>query len=210
MTGDRRRKIALRAPLIAAVLCLSATGAAATNPTPPTGNAAGLALLARVHKAYESVPAVINTVRVGAVKVRVTLLLREGTATAEENIENTPSGTGILVKWGQGPTYARDPGATCWRRLASTDAQALEDVGIRFPYANRMTVKAPTRAGGIWLLPVVFRGSSPGEVGAFTMRINAKTLLLQSQTGTAGGNNLTEQIQALAHQPPLPTPRPTC
>jgi hypothetical protein len=73
-----------------------------------------------------------------------------------------------------------------------------------------MLVKAPRRAGAYWLLPVVTHGRSSGETGAFTMRINARTMLLESQTGTASGHRLTEHIKALARRPKLATPMPAC
>jgi hypothetical protein len=83
-------------------------------------------------------------------------------------------------------------------------------VDIRFPYAYRTVVKAPRRAGADWLLPVVTYGRDSGETGAFTLRIDSSTLLLQSQTGSDSGRRFTEHVKGLARRPKLATPTPAC
>jgi hypothetical protein len=138
------------------------------------------------------------------------LLLREGVATAEEFVGVTAGGTTILVARGSGPTYAREPGTTCWRRLAPTAQQSLEDVGVRFPDSYKTVVGAPTRAGSVWLMPVHTEGRFPGEGGSFTMHIDAKTMLIENQTGRVSGQRLTELVLALTRQPSLPVPQPLC
>jgi hypothetical protein len=205
------------APAVVAVmavtlLALTAPGSGQTKQpaSAPHGDAKGLALLARVHAAYRHVPAVQSGARVGPERLLFRLLLRAGVATAEEFLGVGPGGTTTLLARGSGPTYAREPGTSCWRRLAPSDSQSLEDVGLRFPDAYKMVVKAPRRAGAFWLLPVVSQGRYPGEGGKFTMHINATTMLLQSQTGSVGGHYLTQYVHALARRPKLPTPTPTC
>jgi hypothetical protein len=42
------------------------------------------------------------------------------------------------------------------------------------------------------------------------MRINAATMLLESQTVTAGGHTAAEHVRALTRRPKLATPTPTC
>lgn len=79
-----------------------------------------------------------------------------------------------------------------------------------FPDAYKTVVDAPTRTGSDWLLPVRTEGRFPGEGGSFTMHIDSKTMLIQSQTGHVSGQSLTEYVQALARQPALPSPKPTC
>lgn len=182
----------------------------ATYANAPSGNAQGLALLARVHAAYRHVPAVQVTALLGSERVRFTLVLRAGVATAEEFLGVGPAGTTILVARESGPTYAREPGTNCWRRLAPSDSQSLDDLGLRFPDSYRMVVKAPRRSGSSWLLPALSRGSDPGDAASVTLRINATSLLLESQTVAASGHRAIERTQALTQQPTLPRPAPSC
>jgi hypothetical protein len=180
-----------------------ASGGVATA-APPQGNAKGIALLKRVHAAYRHVAAVLITGHSGDISSRFTLLLKKGVATAEEYHGTTPGGVTILVGRGSGPTYAREPGTSCWRRLSSSDPQSLTDIGKRFPDAGKMTVKAPRRSGSSWLLPVV----EDGHHG--TMRISAKTFLLQSFAAQTSNGTVTEHDRALSKRPTLPTPSPRC
>ena len=195
--------------LVLLVTCF-ASAVATAGASPPTGNAQGLALLARVHRAYERVPAVETSARLRGTSARFVLLLRRGVAVSEEFIGVTSAGTTLLVEQGSGPTFAREPGSSCWRRLAPTDQQSLEDVGLRFPDGYKTVVKAPRRAGSVWLLPVHTEGRFPGEGGSFVMHIDSKTMLIQSETGRASGQPLTNRITALRRQPALPSPQPTC
>lgn len=213
---DRRRPILtsvaryLPVVLLAFVSAFFGGLASAATGGPPTGNAHGLALLARVHRAYERVPAIVTTARFGGVTARFTLLLREGVAVGEEFVGATSTGTTTLVARGGGPTYAREPGTSCWRRLLSTDSQALEDIGLRFPDAYKTIVGVPTRSGSEWLLPVRTENRTPGEGGSGTMHIDAKTMLLDSETVRLHGQTLTDHVQALTRQPRLPSPQPSC
>jgi hypothetical protein len=152
----------------------------------------------------------MTTARVGAVTARFTLLLRDGVAVGEEYVGETPTGTTILVASGSGPTYAREPGTNCWRRLLATDSQSLEDIGLRFPDAYKTIVGAPTRSGSEWLLPVTTENRSPGEGGGGTMYINATTMLVDSETLRLHGRTLIDHVQALTRQPHLSRPQPTC
>jgi hypothetical protein len=197
-------------PLAVVWAAFAAGFASAAAGSSPTGNVQGLALLARVHRAYERVPAIMTTARFGAVTARFTLLLRDGVAVGEEYIGETPTGTTILVASGSGPTYAREPGSNCWRRLLATDSQSLEDIGLRFPDAYKTTVGAPTRSGSEWLLPVRTENRSPGEGGSGTMHINATTMLVDSETVRLHGRTLTDHVQALTRQPRNSSPQPTC
>jgi hypothetical protein len=196
--------------LVGLVTCVVSAIAAAAGGSPPTGNAQGLALLARVHRAYERVPAVETSARFRGMNARFTLLLRNGVAVGEEFVGVSSSGTTILVARGSGPTYAREPGSRCWRRLATADQQALEDVGLRFPDGYKTVVKAPTRAGSVWLLPVHTEGRSPGEGGSFLVHVDSKTMLVESETGRVGGQPLTNRVTALRRPPALPSPQPSC
>jgi hypothetical protein len=138
------------------------------------------------------------------------LLLRDGIAVGEQYVGETSTGTTILVAHGSGPTYAREPGTGCWRRLLANDSQSLEDIGLRFPDAFQTIVGAPTRSGSEWLLPVRTEGRSPGEGGSGTMHISATTLLVDSESVRLQGRTLTDDVRALARQPHLAAPRPSC
>jgi len=196
---------------MAVTLLWPASAAYARRAAPaPRGNAQGLALLRRVHGAYRHVAAVQMTTRLGAERARFTLWLRKGVATAEQFVGVTPSGTTILVERASGPTYAREAGATCWRRLARSDSQSLEDVGMRFPDDYRMLVEAPRRKGATWLLPIVSQGRYPGERSAFTLHIDASTMRIKTETGRVSGHTLTEYVKTLNRRPKLATPTPAC
>jgi hypothetical protein len=188
----------------------SAAAAGATNADPPSGDAQGLALLARVHRAYEHVSAVTTSVTLRGMNARFTLLLHQGVTVAEEFVGGTSTGTTTLVAHGAGPTYAREAGTSCWRRLAATDQQSLEDVGLRFPDGYKTTVKTPTHSRSEWLLPIHTEGRFPGEGGTFVMHIDAKTMLIKSETGRVSGQPLANHINALRHTPALPSPQPPC
>ena len=152
----------------------------------------------------------MTTARFGAITAHFTLLLRDGVAVGEEYVGESPAGTTILVADGSGPTYADEPGTNCWRRLAATDSQSLEDIGLRFPDAYKTIVGAPTRSGSHWLVPVRTENRSPGEGGSGTMTINATTMLVDSETVRVHGRALIDHVRALTRQPRLSRPQPTC
>ena len=81
---------------------------------------------------------------------------------------------------------------------------SLHDVGLRFPDSVAMKVKAPRRAGDMWLLPFTSQGH------AATLHISAQTLLVESVTTTRNGRTVTEHDRALTKRPKLPTPAPSC
>ncbi|HLY85150.1 MAG TPA: hypothetical protein VKO84_01370 [Gaiellaceae bacterium] len=196
---------------LALALLSSASAANTQKGVPaPRGNTQGLALLRQVHAAYLHVPAAQTRARIGAESEHFTLVLQAGITTAEQFVAIGPSGSIVLVARRGGPTYAREAGTTCWRRLAQSNPQTLEDVGLRFPDDYRMFVKAPRRAGAAWLLPVAGSGRYPDEKGTFTFHINANTMLVQSEVSHISGHTLTNHVKALNRAPRLTTPTPTC
>ncbi len=170
----------------------------------PSGDPRGLALLARVHAAYRHVPAVEVTGRNGAFRAHFSLLLHSGVATAEGYVGTSPVGVTRLVARGGGPTYAREPGTACWRKLRRSDSQSLTDIGTRFPDVPHMRVKAPRRVGSVWLLPFVAKGH------VFTLRISTRPLQLETLSITERGKTVTEHEKALQAKPTLPVPTPSC
>jgi hypothetical protein len=192
------------------MLAAFAVALAAAGPTPPTGNAQGLALLARVHRAYQRVPAVTTVAHLNGIEARFTLVLRRDVVVAEEFVGITAAGTTTLVARGSGPTYAREEGTRCWRRLAPSDRQSLDDLGLPFPDGYTTVVGRPARRGAEWLLPIRTTGRFPNEGGSFTLHVDAATLLVQRETGRVSGRQLTNTVEALAAGPALPSPQPLC
>src|SRR5438067_545868 len=133
-----RARVVLPAVVSALVVVAAAAGAA-----PPTGDPKGLALLARVQRAYRAVPAIGIALRLGTTNFDLKLVLRSGVGLAEQIVVQTPSGTTTLVARRGGPTWAREPGKSCWQRLPASDSQSIDDLGLPFPSQPRMRVKAP-------------------------------------------------------------------
>jgi hypothetical protein len=190
----------------------AATGfAAAGKPTPPTGDAQGLALLNRVHKAYLHVPAVVVSAHSGSVTLRFTLVLSSGVTTAEQAVViNGWFSKTVLVARKNSLTYARDPGTSCWRRVAASDSQSLEDVGIRFPNIYTMKVKRPSSTAAGWLLPVLAKGKFDKAAHTLVYTIARKTLQVKSVSMTSNGTRIVEYVTALKAAPKLPVPKPRC
>src|SRR5207249_5728946 len=135
----------------------------------------GLALLLRVHHAYAGAPAVAVSGRVGTLSFRFTLVLSSGIAIAEQFVGREPSRTTTLVARRGGPTFAREPGSSCWRTLRSSDPQAFANIGLQFPDQPAMRVRAPRTTSSSWLLPVVV----DGDPGTFTIdRSSARVRLI--------------------------------
>jgi hypothetical protein len=207
---------ALKAVPVLLVLTLAGFGmtgcGSRTKPTAthPTTQKQGVALLRRVHAAYKRVPAVETRGRLGRERVRITLLLSGGRTVAEEFFGTDPRGTTVLVAHGDSPTYAREPGTSCWRLVSRGNSQFLQDVGRRFPDTSRMQPKAPRRIGSTWVLPVVVRDRSSDKEHALTLRIDASTMLVRSESTRVNGSPVTVHVKTLTRQPKLATPRPTC
>jgi hypothetical protein len=171
---------------------------------PPTGDRQGLALLARVNRAYVRVPAVTIWGHAGTFAFRFEVLLRSDVIVGEQYMGSGPGGTTELVRQQGSPTFAREPGSACWRRLAASDQQALDDIGLRFPDQPHMRVKQPRRMRGGWLLPAV------GDGGQTVFTIDAKSMLLRSITVASAGKQVLERVSALRSAPILLTPQPHC
>src|SRR5439155_12701897 len=99
----RRALVSAAVAGLPAACVVVATGAG-RPPAPPTGDARGLALLARVHRAYVNVPAVAVSGRAGSLSFRFTLVLSSGIGIAEQFVGNGPSGTTTLVARRGAPT----------------------------------------------------------------------------------------------------------
>lgn len=201
--------VSRRALIGITVLALLISGGAsaqrdALRSTPPTGDQKGLALLARVHRAYADVPAVEVSGRTGALSFRFTLVLGTGVVVGEQFVGREPSRLTMLVARRGGPTFAREPGSSCWRVLRRSDPQAFENIGLYFPDQPAMTVRTPQRTSTGWLLPVVVEGD-PG-----TFSIDRSSIRVQSITVGAGRHRILEHVTPLQSAPHLADVQPRC
>jgi hypothetical protein len=189
------------------LMWIAAAGAAAalltTDATAATGDGGGLALLDRVHRAYAHVPAVIVSGRTGQLQFRFTLVLDSGVTVGEQFFAESPSGVTQLVYRRGGPTYAHDPGTSCWRPLARSDPQAFQNVGLPFPDQGGMRVGAPRAVSSGWLLPV----TAGGDPGTFAVDRSGR---VQSITVVASGRRIFDRVTALRSAPALVSPQPRC
>jgi hypothetical protein len=197
----------LLSAVAATVVLLSCDAASARQDavwaTSPTGDRAGLALLARIHHAYAGVPAVTVSGRTGTLLFRWTLVLGSGVGTAEEFVGQEPSKTTLLVASRGGPTFAREPGSPCWRALRRSDPQALDNLGLPFPDQPAMKVRAPQTTSSGALLPVVV----DGDPGTFSVDHSFRIRLI---TLSSGGHRILEQVTNLRSVPELARPEPRC
>jgi hypothetical protein len=179
----------------AALLAPAAMGA--------TGDRAGLALLDRVHHAYAHVPGVSVSGRTGQLEFRWKIALESGINVGEYFFAESPGGVTELVARRGGPTYAHNPGTSCWQELSKSDRQALDNVGLPFPDQAGMKVGAPRTVSGGWLLPVM----AAGDPGTFSLDRSAH---VRSITVSASGRNIFERVTTLPSRPALPQPDPRC
>jgi hypothetical protein len=142
--------------------------------------------------------------RLGASSFDYRLVLRSGIGVAEQVMVGQGGRTTTLVaRWG-GPTWVRDPGRSCWRRLAASDPRAIHDLGRRFPDQLLTRVKAPLRTPTGWRLPV----SIGGETAVFV--IDRKSLLIRSIVVKNPQMSYVEHVSALRPAPRLAFPTRRC
>ena len=182
----------------------TAPGGAAANGI--RSDARGLALAARIARAYASAPAVIATGEAGRLPIRFVSILTRGTVVAEEFLGMGPTGNTYLVASRGSPTFARPPGASCWRPLASSSPQRLTDVGKRFPplFATGSRIGAPRRTSGAEALTLTGNGAS------VTVTVDARTLRIRTITIVAKNERATEHVRALTSKPTLISAQPHC
>jgi hypothetical protein len=201
----RIRSAVILAAALTALAPLAARATTDARAGAPTGDARGLALLGRVHRAYAGVPGVVVSGRTGTLSFRFTLVLAAGTATAEEFDGHDTGGVTTLVARRPGPTYAREPGSSCWRPLSPSDPQAFENLGLPFPDQPAMAVHAPKKTARGWDLTAVADGTPA------TLAIDGATLQVRSITiAPRPGLRISERVAALASAPRVTTPSPRC
>jgi hypothetical protein len=196
-------------PLAALVLLALAIAVPATAAQAPTGNAKGLALLAKIERAYRHVPAVKLFGKTSNVDARFVIVLRHGIGVAESFSAIAPQGSERLVTH-NGATYELRVGTTCWRKLSARNRSSLEDVGIRFPLSRRTRVGAPKLTAGAWQLPVHMEGTFKGEGGNAIFVVDPHTFRIRANIDRTNGANTVEHVVALKRAPKLPRPTPLC
>src|SRR6185437_15553424 len=185
------------------LLVWAAFAVAAVSAAAPRGNSQGLALLARVHRAYVTAPAVSVAARIGSQPSRFTIILRSGIVTAEQFQFGNGADALILVASGSTTTYGRQPRSSCWRKVPAT--QSLDSIGLPFPDAPHMNVGKPERTTSGWLL------RATGDGGPYTFAIAGTTLRLRSITVRAPGTPvIVERVLVLHVAPRLDTVGPRC
>jgi hypothetical protein len=182
---------------------LATAGLVGSAATAATGDRAGLALLDRVHRAYARVPAVTVSGQTGPLSFRWTLVLDSGVTVGEQFVAVGPGGVAQLVVRRGGPTYARDPGSSCWRALKRSDQRSFENVGLPFPDQAQMKVGTPRTVAGGWQLPVV----ADGDPGTFSVDRGSR---VKSITVVASGRRIFERVTPLQSAPALASPDPHC
>jgi hypothetical protein len=193
----------MRALVAAAVA--AAVFAATAQASPPTGNAKGLALLARVLAAYRHVPGVSVTGAYAGTFFGYVTALRNGNAVAVE--VRAPFGNTFIRRLG-GPTYELASGKNCWRAVPDSDPQSIADLGQPFGLEPNMRVGAPRRIASGWELPV--RYSKGSSSGTFMYVVDGRTLLFRSARTVTGGSVLQEMFRPLTKAPAIPQPKPRC
>ena len=208
--SDGVRRFALSAT-VAAALVAGPGAVLLSSETPalgdtPHANAQGVALAARVNNAYKRVPAAIITLH-GASTGAFTEILKNGIVVAEQFEGANSSGTTMLVAPHGSPTYAKEPQTTCWRALAKSDGQTLDDVGhplLSFLSSLKgVAVGAPRNTSYGWTLAL-----SQGGV-SLTLTIS-KALLVKEVTAIKRGQRVEEDIDNLTRTPSLFVPAPRC
>ncbi|MGD0981914.1 MAG: hypothetical protein ABR946_10620 [Solirubrobacteraceae bacterium] len=206
-----RRVTAVLALLACLVVGISSGAAAKAVVSPrkaaPGSDARGLALLAAIDNAYT---------RVAGVEVRITLrgkqlgsftdTLRGGSVVAEQFVAKSSVGTTMLVAPHGSPTFAREPGTSCWRILLPASPQALSDVGHPFlVFAKDTVVHRPTPvANGLESLDLVEGTTS------VALTVEAKTLLVARMDARMGSEVAEDSVTNLSAAPKLLIPRPLC
>lgn len=166
------------------------------------------ALFARARLAYAHVPAVVAVGYLNTARLRFTFILRNGKIVAGAMVGTAANGgTTELVGTAGSPTFARAPGAKCWRPFAASDPQSLTDIGSAFPpdFPAGGVIGTPVRSQGGWVI------SDEDPNGAhYAYLIDATTYQLQSMTSGYGGLSFTGTVDALSSTPVLPVPEPRC
>jgi hypothetical protein len=172
------------------------------------GGMSASTLLDRMHAAYKQVPAAVVTVTgQSSEDGTFTEILRNGVVVAEQFVGSNASGTTMLVARVGAPTSAREPKTSCWRALAKSNAQTLNDTGSPFlsflSATSGLSMSAPRSTAAGWVLNF----SADGTSGALTL---SKTLLVDSLAITHGTSHARESVDNLRRVPKLADPRPLC
>jgi hypothetical protein len=115
-----------------------------------------------------------------------------------------PNGTTTFVARRNAATFTRGLGSSCWRRVAVSNPQTIDSIGLPFPDQPHMRVSSPRRTRTGWLLPVA------GDGGPVTFAIDGTSLLLGKITVVGPGARVVEHARTLESRPTLASPKPRC
>jgi hypothetical protein len=178
--------------------------AAETSRAPsPTGDPRGVALLARVEKAYRTVPGVELSIP-SLLRARVKFDLRLGVVVAAESVFTGPGGTiTTLVRRSGGRTFIRQPRKSCWQPSVGF---SIDEIGEPLVGTSERAVQAPRRIAGGWSLRVKDGHDTPA-----IYLINSPSYLLRSLTAwLVNGTKLVYYVQNLTSAPRVQRPWPRC
>src|SRR5262249_58002571 len=97
----------------------------------------------RVHQAYVDVPGVSVSGQTGQLQFRLKVALESGINVGEYFFAESPAGVTELVARRGGPTYAHNPGTSCWQALRKTDRPAVGNLGVPVTDQTGMKCAAP-------------------------------------------------------------------
>jgi hypothetical protein len=199
-------------------------GPIAGQQSPSISDPSGLALLARVQRAYRHAPGVELATKARSTSTRTParrfrLRLQNGIVTAEAFLG--PRGQALVAHEG-GPTFSRAAGARCWRRLAPRNPRALVNIGGPFPEnakviiltnnARARRLKIETHSA-FWFLAGPVVPTRPIAPKSFlTLTLNPATYAIRSIYVRAPDPAVraTLAVTPLSTGPSLPSPTPTC
>ncbi len=169
-----------------------------------SGDREALGLVARANRSYARIPAVRIDAVVSDATFRFTLFLRNGVTWAEQARVRTDEGEVNIVGTIGGGSFVKDAGASCWRFVAKSDPQAMEDLGDPVLAGPGRLGRPRTIAGTIEIIAT--------QRGGERMKIvlDRRALTVRRVTYLSAGGNMTAHFTTLRRAPTLPRAQPRC
>jgi hypothetical protein len=191
--------------LAAFVVCAPVAIAAPAGAPGFSGDRDAVALVARANRSYVRIPAVRIDAVVSGTSFRFTLFLRNGVTWAEQARVRTDNGEINIVGTIDGGSFVKDAGASCWRFVAKSDPQAMEDLGDPV-LAGPGRLGRPRRAiAGTIEIMATQRGGERMKIV-----LDRRTLTVRRVTYLSARGNMTARFTTLRQAPTLPRAQPRC
>lgn len=175
-----------------------------------SGSRVGIALLARVHASYRTVPGVFLRAAYGGRSLQYTVTLQHGYVLAESWTKRDSAGVLLLYARHGGPTYAKVPGTNCWRAVSGSSPLTVNGaLGDPFPVpSGSRTIKVgpPRRSGRTLTLPLSGQGYN-GQSWSEKFVIDPSTFHVREWVFSGFAVHL--DILGAAPKPPVTRPRCT-